>query len=102
MVVPKYVSAQELQQMFNDGKYQEKVASGELTAMVVKSRHPSPRPAFLPFCTQSQLLVYRDLFGEKIAEVHRYLKPDNTLGASRKPDPKMLLHEGVLYAVRPT
>lgn len=34
----------------------------------------------------------------KIATVHRYVRPDGTLGASGLPDPKRVLHDGVLYA----
>jgi hypothetical protein len=29
--------------------------------------------------------------------VHQYLQPDGTLGASGQPDPKRLLHDGILY-----
>lgn len=35
----------------------------------------------------------------KVAVVHRYLRPDGTLGASGKPDPKRVLHAGVVYGV---
>jgi hypothetical protein len=29
--------------------------------------------------------------------VHQYLRPDGTLGASGLPDPKLVVHEGVVY-----
>ena len=51
-----------------------------------------------PFCTESQTLVYRDNDGRAFARVHCYRRPDNSIGASGRPDPKSILGEdGVLY-----
>ena len=83
--------------MFNDSGYEKLADQGKFMIRKIKDRHPAPR--FLPFCTRSQMLVYLDRRGEKVAEVHQYLQPDETLGASGKPDPKMLVHDGVLYVV---
>jgi hypothetical protein len=81
--------------MFNSGGYWEKVKKGELSTIVKRNSHPAP--PFLPFCTRSQILSYHDRSGRKIAIVHQYLRPDETLGASGKPDPKLLLHDGIRY-----
>ncbi len=35
----------------------------------------------------------------KVALVHRYLRPDGTVGASGMPDPKELLDDDVIYFV---
>jgi hypothetical protein len=51
----------------------------------------------VPFCTRSQLISYLDDAGQEVARVHQYLQPDGTLGASGRPDPKRLLHDGILY-----
>jgi hypothetical protein len=54
-----------------------------------------------PIGTLSQRVEYWDTDGAalyKIAVVHRYLRPDGTLGASGLPDPKRVLHDGVIYA----
>ena len=66
------------------------------------SRPPScPLLANVPVCTQSQLLHYIELrTGIKVAEVHQYVLPDGTIGASGMPDPKLLVYDGTLYAVR--
>ncbi len=64
---------------------------------VVKDAHPSPPLADEPICTKSQLLAYYDHDGNKVAEAHQYLRTDGTIGASGKPDPKEILHEGVIY-----
>ncbi len=64
---------------------------------VEKDAHPSPPLANEPICTQSQLLVYFDKEHKKVAEAHQYLRPDGKIGASGLPDPKAVLHEGILY-----
>jgi hypothetical protein len=48
-----------------------------------------------PFCTLSQLIGYFDAAGNKLAEAHQYLRPDNTLGLRGRPDPKMFILNGV-------
>jgi hypothetical protein len=91
------VSPRELRDRFNRGNYVERVAAGELTARVLKDGHPSPPRAGLPICTRSQSIAYFDAKGDEVAMIHQYLKPDGTLGASGRPDPKRLLENGVLY-----
>jgi hypothetical protein len=90
-------SANELRKLFNDARIAEKVGTGEFTLEVLADAHPTPPLADEPICTQSQLLAYRDSDGKKIAEAHQYLRTDNTIGASGKPDPKEVMHNGVLY-----
>jgi len=66
-----------------------------------ESRHPSPAPAAEPFCTQSQILHYYTAnLMEKVAIAHQYLRPGGTVGASGKPDPKMVRSGGVVFGVR--
>lgn len=83
--------------MFNQGAYWDKVKSGELVPVHLEDRHPALTAANEPFCTRSQMLSYRDASNREIARVHQYLRTDGTIGASGKPDPKRLLHEGTLY-----
>lgn len=71
--------------------------TGELIAEVKEDRHPSLTLAREPYCTRSQMIVYRDQEGREIARVHQYLRTDGTLGASGKPDPKRLFENEVLY-----
>jgi hypothetical protein len=59
--------------------------------------HCNPPPDGHPYCTHSQIVRYFDPEGQKVAVVHQYLKPDNTLGGSGQPDPKWLLIGGVMY-----
>jgi hypothetical protein len=38
---------------------------------------------------------------KKVAVAHQYLRPDGTLGASGRPDPKAIFSEDVLYIIDP-
>jgi hypothetical protein len=86
-----------IQRIFNDEGYLDQVLSGELRGLVTVSKHRRPPDSDLPFCTHSQRVAYYDDSHQKIVEIHRYLQPDGTIGASGLPDPKELLHDGVVY-----
>lgn len=85
--------------MFNGGRYWERAKSGELRERIKKDGHPSPPSAPEPICTRSQIIAYFDDEDQKVALVHQYVRPDGSLGAAGRPDPKRLLEGGVLYAV---
>lgn len=85
-----------MRKLFNDGRYFERLKAGELRAVVMEER-PAPSAANQPPGTRSQMISYRDATDKEIARVHQYLKPDGTLGASGKPDPKRLLIEDTLF-----
>jgi len=83
--------------MFNDDQYRERTQTGELRAVVERSRHPALPLAREPFCTQSQEVSYYDADGNEVARVHQYIRLDGSIGLKGKPDPKRLLKDGVLY-----
>ncbi len=87
----------ELRRLFNDGRYQERAACGELSVSVKTETHPTSPRAPVPYCTLSQLLAYTNQRGLVVALAHQYLKPDGTIGASGRPDPKHLYENGILY-----
>jgi len=91
-----------MRRRFNDGRYWERVQSGELRTEEWDSRHPSLHNADEPYCTRSQMLSYFDQDSNEVARVHQYLRPDGTIGASGRPDPKRLLDGGVLYRLTKT
>lgn len=94
-----HVSPQALRRRFNAGRYHERAQSGEFCEVIEKNGHPSPPLAREPFCTRSQIIAYEDTQGNIVARVHQYLRPDNTIGLSGRPDPKRLFERGVLYVV---
>ena len=86
--------------MFNEGQYWEKALSGELTARIRRSTHPTRTKAEEPFCTHTQEISYLDEQGVEVARVHQYLRPDQSIGAKGRPDPKRLFVNGVLYRLQ--
>lgn len=95
--VYRKATSSELIRLFNQAQIEKRVASKDCSFQIVKNDHPSSPLANEPVCTRSQLLEFYDKNGQKIAVAHRYLRPDNTVGLSGRPDPKEVLHEGVRY-----
>lgn len=94
----KYVSATEIRTLFNEGRYADLVAYGALSEVLIREGVPSPQTN-QPAGTKSQVLAYINPSGRQVAVVHRYLRPDGTLGGSGKPDPKKLFHNGTLHVL---
>jgi hypothetical protein len=87
-----------LRKMFNEAGLSERAMYGDLYATLEEDGHPSPPLAGEPFCTRSQIVAYRDDAGAQIARVHRYLRPDGSIGLDGKPDPQeMLGADGTWY-----
>jgi hypothetical protein len=88
-----------MRQRFNDGQFYERTVSGELVIKLRKSKHRDTPPTGEPVCTHSQILVYY-LGDSPVAIVHQYLRPDGSIGASGRPDPKWLALPDRIIAVR--
>lgn len=88
-----------MRQRFNKAQFVERVNAGALTSTTLEDRHPSLPGANEPFCTRSQMISYRDPDGNELARAHQYLRPDGTIGASGRPDPKRLYEKGILYGL---
>ncbi len=87
--------------MFNDGDFPGRLQRGELTAHLIKDG-PAPLREDLPPGSRSQMVVYRDAqTRQMVAEVHQYMRPDATLGASGKQDPKRMVVGDTLYLLEP-
>lgn len=93
------MTSAELREIFN-AEVLPRINSGELIEAVEGDGPPS-RKCGEPPGTRSQIVAYRERGGRKVAVAHRYLRPDETLGASGLPDPKQVLHRGTLYALHP-
>lgn len=84
--------------MFNKAGYWERAKSGEFKVVLRRNSHLNSPPEDLPFCTHSQTLRYFDADGNKVAVVHQYLLPDNSIGRSGLPDPKFMQINGKTYS----
>lgn len=96
----KLASPEELRQMFNMGCFWERARSGELRAVLMSEKHPAPPKSSQPLCTLSQTLAYFDDQDQEVARVHQYKRPNGTLGASGRPDPKRLLIGDIIYKIQ--
>lgn len=94
----KYVSASEIRTIFKDGRFEDLVAYGVLSEKLIREG-PASVQANQPPGTKSQIVAYVDEHGKQAALVHQYLKPDGTLGASGKPDPKKVFRNGIVYVM---
>ena len=86
----------ELRRLFNERGLFEAAQQGTLSIRLRTDKHPARPKAAEPVCTRSQAVDYLDDSGRIIAVVHQYLRRDGTIGASGRPDPKQLLHDGEL------
>lgn len=91
------VTKRELQRLFNNLHFWERVCAGELSAKVKSENHPCPLEAGQPPCTWTQIVSYFDVDKQEVARVHQYKLPNGSIGASGLPDPVRLLVDGVIY-----
>lgn len=83
--------------MFNDLRFAERAASGDLVVRVKPgSEHLAPATSAEPAGTVSHILEYLQA-EQLVAKAHQYLRPDGTVGGSGRPDPKWLFIDGVIY-----
>lgn len=94
------VSDQELRSRFEP--YRQCAESGELAVTLLEpSDKLAPPTAEQVPGTLSQMVSYRQHdCDNELARAHRYVRPDGTLGGSGKPDPKLVLQDGILYGQR--
>ncbi|MCY3986515.1 MAG: hypothetical protein OXF23_05700 [Candidatus Dadabacteria bacterium] len=96
----RYISPKEIRELFNSNILPD-IDQGLFIVEIQTDKHPSSNKASEPYCTRSQFVKYVDKYSLKeIAWAHRYLRPDFTIGASGKPDPKMVLLDGITYYVQ--
>ena len=95
-IPPVYVSEEALRQRFAEGDYLTRAANGEFGCCLKDEK--TPRSDDEPPGTRSLMVSYLNDALVRIFLVHFYLRPDGTLGASGKLDPKWLFEDGVVYA----
>lgn len=85
----KLVDAEILRRWFNDGKFIEKAEAGIYKTVLGRDSHAKPKPN-IPWCSRSQTIYYYDESNTKLALAHQYVLPTGEIGASGKPDPKVM------------
>jgi hypothetical protein len=95
------VSPQQIRQRFNEERYVERAARGQLRQVIRLDKALSLatcQSKGYPYGTRKQIVEYYD--GEvRVALVHCVVLPNGTIGASGLPDPKLLLVDGILWIV---
>ncbi len=92
------VSPNTMRMLFNASEYPLMINNGELEKVILKTKTlQNPGLRHLPNGTKSEIILYRDRARDLFVIIHQYLKPDGTLGASGKPDPKRIKIEGKMY-----
>ena len=77
--------------MFNNSQLPELIERGEITPRQLRDAHlEQPERVGESYCTRGQMLRYVDEGGTLLVEVFQYLRPDGSLGASGRPDPKRM------------
>jgi hypothetical protein len=92
------VDANTLRRWFNEADMAGKAQRGELRQRL---RVDEVRPTLSkdePPGTRCQLVEYFD-GEERIAIVFQYLRPNGELGGSGRPDPKLIVKDGVEYTL---
>lgn len=95
----RYVSEDEIRTIFNDNGYLERMRNGEFQRDKVESEHRTSPRVNQPECTWSERVRYLDEYGRPVAIVHQFRRHGGIIGASGKPDPKMVWHDGIVYKV---
>lgn len=98
----KVVEARTLQDIFNHSQYPRQIAEGLLVPTILRDgllQNPDQRQE--PAGTKSQKIRYADLAGQWLVIIHQYLRPDGSIGASGKQDPKWLHLNGTTFILPP-
>lgn len=88
-----------MRRRFNDGRYWERMQAGEFTE-VVKEYHPLtayPDVIARHLGARSVTTHYLDCNNRVVAELHYFRMPDGSVIPNKRPDPKLLFEDGVMY-----
>src|SRR5260370_26331433 len=92
------VSKWELREIFNTGRYWERVRSGELDAVVIHEGTPDS-DSEQPPGTVTRTYEIRDRSGAALAHAQAFIQPGWVIGGSGKLDPKRIWKDGKLYRI---
>lgn len=97
----KRVPPETIRTIFNKSQYTRLIFEGHLVPHMLSDKLlQNPHLKGEPPGTRSQVIRYADLAGQWVVTIHQYLRPDGSLGASGKPDPKRLRIAGTVFVVK--
>jgi hypothetical protein len=86
-----------IRRLYADAQIEARYGRGELTMGLRSSGSPTSKRE--PNGTESQMVEFHNKWGMLICIAHQYLRPDGTIGASGKRDPKYLRVGSTVYTV---
>jgi hypothetical protein len=88
-----------MQRRFNEGRYWERMQEGEFIEVVTEYHPNTAYPEVLERYPDAQSVTthYFDRGGNFIAELHYFRMPDGAVIPGKRPDPKLLFEDGVIY-----
>jgi hypothetical protein len=98
------VDVERIRQIFKESGLLQAATSGAYqTELVRESVDPtgSNNQPIGPQGTKSQVLWLLNTRRERVALFHRYLEPSGRLAAGGLPDPKVVVHDGRRYVLKP-
>jgi len=94
----KRVSPETIRSIFNNSQWPGMISTGYLVPQLLRDNIlQNPNLKGEPQGTRSQTIRYYDLAGQWVVVIHQYLRPDGSLGASGKPDPKRLRINATIF-----
>jgi hypothetical protein len=99
--VKRRLNPYDLRRLFNEGYYIHRITSQEFTARSVRCKpvepdNPNIGPR-IPIGSVTQTLQLLDVNDDFVAEFHRYIRPEGTIGASGYNDPKRIVINNVRF-----
>jgi hypothetical protein len=93
------ITTEEMQRRFNEGDYWARMQAGEFTEVVLEYHPNTAYPEVIERHPGSKSVTthYLDREGRVIAELHYFRMPDGSIIPGKRPDPKLLFEDGVLY-----
>src|SRR5260370_9659785 len=95
------INPYDLRRLFNEGYYINRINSKKFTGRSVRCKpveanNPNIGPR-IPIGSISQTLQVLDANDNQVAEFHRYIRPEGTIGASGYNDPKRIAINNVRF-----
>jgi len=100
-ITKRRISEWDIKRLFNEGGFLKKIRNGKFRADSKRCNPVHPDNPIIgptiPLGSISQTLYFYGTQNRKAIEIQRYIKPDGSLGASKKNDPKEILVGTVFY-----
>jgi hypothetical protein len=93
------LSQEEMQWRFNRGEYWKRMQNNEFKEVVTEYHPQTAYPEVIARHpgAQSVTTQYLTADGALVAELHYFRMPDGSVIPGKRPDPKLLFEDGVLY-----